>query len=141
MKKVLGSCILLFILLSAGTTIYAYSNLTQNLYSWYEDAFQQKSEILGTVTGVQIADGLADFNQFVTESKKSFHTVLDILRDESIKNTQTDIEIQQAEMVKELNEIVADLEQDSFDDYINELNIEADITFEVEQMIEELLDE
>ncbi|MFD1205915.1 MULTISPECIES: hypothetical protein [Sporosarcina] len=141
MKKVLGSCILLVILLSAGTTIYAYSNLTQNLYSWYEDAFQQKSEILGTVTGVQIADGLADFNQFVTESKKSFHTVLDILRDESIKNTQTDIEIQQAEMVKELNEIVADLQQDSFDDYINELNIEADITFEVEQMIEELLDE
>lgn len=141
MRKFLSICIITILLAGAGATIYAKTNAAQNLSNWYKNAFQQKSEIMGSITATQIIKGVAGFNQFVSESKNNFDAVIAALRDDSVKDTQSVIEMRHDELVKELNETVVDLQQETFDDYVDELNIEAEITREVEEMLEELVNE
>ena len=141
MGKFLSICMLTILLIGAGSSIYAKTNLAQNLSVWYKSAFQQKSEILGSVTATQIIKGVADFNQFVSESKTIFDAAVATLRDDSTRDTQSGIEMRHDELVKELNETVMDLQQETFDDYMDELNIEAEITREVEKIVEEIVNE
>ena len=141
MRKILSVCILTILLIGTGSSIYAKTNLAQNLSVWYKSAFQQKSEILGSVTATQIIKGVANFNQFVSGSKNTFDAVIAALGDDSARDTQSEIEMRHAEFVQELNETVIDLQQETFDDYVDELNIEVEITREVEKIVEELVNE
>ena len=141
MRKILSVCILTILLIGTGSSIYAKTNSTQNLSDWYKSAFQQKSEILGSVTATQIIKGVANFNQFVSGSKNTFDAVIAALGDDSARDTQSEIEMRHAEFVQELNETVIDLQQETFDDYVDELNIEVEITREVEKIVEELVNE
>lgn len=141
MRKFLSICIITILLVGAGATIYVKANSAQNLSNWYKNAFQQKSEIMGSITATQIIKGVAGFSQFVSGSKNNFDAVIVALGDDSARDTQSEIEMRHAELVQELNEAVVDLQQETFDDYVDELNIEAEITREVEEMLEELVNE
>lgn len=142
MRKILSVSILALLLVGAGSTIYAKSNSAQNLSDWYKGSFQQKSGILGSFSAVELITSLSDFNQFVTESKKSLDAMFAVLLDEKTIDTQVSIEMQHAELINELNETVADLKQDNFfDEYVDKHNIEVEITTEVERMLEELVNE
>lgn len=133
--------ILALLVVGAGATIYAKSGSAQNVADWYKDSFQEKSEVLGSFTAVELITNLSEFNQFVTESKKSLNAMIAVLVDEKTSDTQSSIEMQHAELVNELNETVADLQQDNFDEYVDELNIEAELMVEVEKVLEELVNE
>ncbi|MGG0670375.1 hypothetical protein ABE073_17820 [Lederbergia citrisecunda] len=141
MRRIFIIGILALFLVGAGTTIYAKSNSVQNLSDWYKDAFQQKSGLVGSLTAVELVTSLSEFNQFITGSKKSLDAMIAVLFDEKTSDVQSSIEMQHAEMVDELEETVAALQQDKFDEYVDELNIEAELTVEVEKMLEELLNE
>lgn len=139
MRKLFSVFILTVFLISAGTAIYAKTNTSQNLSKWYNGAFQQISSDLGSGTATQIIKGLVDLDKFVSESKDNFSTALAALRDVNIGDTKVNIEMRQAKFINELDETVADLQQETFEDYVDELDIEAVLTAEVEIMLEELL--
>ena len=141
MRRIFIIGILALFLIGAGTTIYAKSNSAQNLSDWYKDSFQQKSGLVGSLTAVELVTSLSEFNQFITGSKKSLDAMIAVLFEEKTSDVQSSIEMQHAEMVDELEETVAALQQDNFDEYVDELNIEAELTMEVEKMLEELLNE
>ena len=141
MRKILSICVLTILLVGAGSSIYAKTNPAQNLSDAYKSAFQQKSETLGAVTAAQIIKGLADFNQFVSGSKTTLDAMIAALGDDGARDTQSEIDMRHAELVQELNETVVDLQQENFDDYVDELTIEAEITREVEKIVEELVNE
>lgn len=141
MRKFLTICVLTILLVGAGSSIYAKTNPVQHLSDWYKSAFQQKSEILGAVTATQIIKGLADFNQFVSGSKSTLNAMIAALGDDGARDTQSEIDMRHAELVQEVNETVVELQQENFDDYVDKLTIEAEITRDVEKIVEELVNE
>lgn len=141
MRRILSVGILVFLLVGAGTTIFAKSNTAQNIFDWYEGEFQQKSKDFGSIAAGELLTSLNNFNQFVTGSEKSLDAMFAVLFDEKTSDTQSNIEMQHAKLVNELNETVTELQQGDSDEYVDKLNIEAELTMEVEKILEELLNE
>ncbi len=137
MKKGIGIFLLCTFLLSAGT-IYASGNSTQNLSDWYKKAFQKESETLGAVTATGMIVVYKKVNAFVKESKKDIDTAIASFSGNQVKDAKSGIEKYQAGTIKNLNDTVAELENVNFDEYVNGLNIEAEIDQDFEQMVEEV---
>ena len=137
MKKAFGIFLVCAFLLGAGT-IYASGNAGQNLLDWYKGSFQVKSEKLGSVTATGIAMTMKEVNTFLEESKTSIEDKLAIFHGDKVKDAKSSIEEYQAETIKSLTDTVAELENVNFDDYVDELNIEAEIDQEFEKIVEEV---
>lgn len=121
-------------------TIYASSNSAQNLSTWYNDLFQKRSEILGSETASHFIVGIADFSLFVKQSMESLDMNIEDMGDNQLEKTNSTINAHRSELIDSVNE-AAELQDVSFDDYVSNRNIEAEILLEVEAMLEELLNE
>lgn len=140
MKKILGVFLLLTLLLSAGT-IYASSNSAQNLSAWYKEAFQKESEKLGATTATGMLLIFKEVNNFLEESKENIDETLAFFRDEKVENAKNGIEEYQGQTIKSLNDTAVELKNINFDDYVDKLNIEAEIEQDFEKMVEEVFSE
>jgi len=140
LKKYITVFILTLFLIGAGT-IYASSNPVKSFATWYDSAFQLKAEKLGSVTATGLITGFSGFNRFVKESKQSIGASIANLSDDRSRQTQADILARQYEMLGDLNETAVELQKENFDDYLETRNMEAEISQEVEKMLEELLNE
>lgn len=140
MKRVFSVFILTVFLVGAGTT-YASGNPVKSFASWYSSAFQKESIRLGSITATNLIARIADIDLFIQETKESFATIIADLNDDHIRETQAGIEAHQFEMVDSLRTTVVELQKESFDDYLENRDIETEITSEVEQLLEELLNE
>lgn len=138
MKKVVSAVV---ILLFVGIgTIYASSHAAQNLSAWYGDVFQKKSEILGSETASHFIVGIVDFSLFVKQSMESLDMNIEDMGDNQLEKTNSTINAHRSELIDSVNEAV-ELQDVSFDHYVSNRNIEAEILLEVEAMLEELLNE
>ncbi|MFD1929205.1 hypothetical protein ACFSFY_14275 [Sporosarcina siberiensis] len=137
MKKVLGIILLFSFLISAGT-IYASGNSGQNLSDWYKKAFQTESEKLGATSATGMVLVFKEVNLLVEETKKSIEDALTSFRDIKVKEAESGIEKYRAETISSLNATVTELENVNFDDYVDKLNINAQIDKDFEQMIEDV---
>ncbi len=140
MKKILGTLLLFTLLVSAGT-IYANGNPAQNLLDWYENSLQKKSEELGVATATGMIVVFKEVNSFLKESKKDTDTAIVNVSDQQVIEAKAGIEAYQFETSKDLNETVAELKDVNFDNYVDGLNIEAEIERDFEKMIEEVFNE
>jgi len=140
MKKILG-IVLVFTLLIGVGTIYANGNPGQNLSEWYKNAFHKESGKLGAATATGMILVFKEVNAVVKESKKSIDNALASFRDDKVKEAESGIEKYQADTISSLNATVAELENVNFDDYVDKLNIEAQIDQDFEQMVEDVFSE
>ncbi|MBO0588890.1 hypothetical protein [Sporosarcina sp. E16_8] len=140
MKKVLGIVLLFTLLLSAGK-IYASGNPAQNLSDWYKNSFQKESGKLAVATTAGMLVVFKEVNSFVKESKKSIEDALASFGDDKMKEAESGIEEYQSNALNSLSDTVAGLENVNFDDYVDKLNIEAEMDKDFENMVEELFSE
>ena len=140
MKKIFGTLLLCTLLVSAGT-IYASGNPAQNLVDWYEDSFQKKGEELGAATATGMVSVFKEVNSLLKESEKDTDTAIVNLSDQQVIEAKAGIEAYQFDTSKDLYETVAELKNVNFDNYVDGLNIEAEIEQDFEKMIEEVFNE
>ncbi|MEK5037224.1 hypothetical protein [Sporosarcina sp. FSL K6-3457] len=137
MKKMFGVFLVCVLLLGAGT-IYANGHAGQNLFDWYKGSFQKKSEKLGSVTATEITLAIKEVNTFLQESKASIDDKLAIFHGDKVKEAKSSIEAYQTQTITSLNDMIVELENISFDDYVDELNIEAEMDQDFEKIVEEV---
>lgn len=140
MKKVLATFLLFTLLVSVGT-IYASNNSAHNLSDWYKGSFQKVSEELGATTATGMISIFKKVNTFRADSRVSIDTAIATFSSSQVKDAKSSIEKKRADTIKSLNHTVAELENVNFDEYVDELNIEAEIEQDFEQMVEEVFNE
>ncbi len=140
MKKVLGTFLLFTLLLSAGT-IYASSNSAQNLSDWYKNSFQKESRKLESDTATGITLVFKEVNTFLKESKNEIDAAIATFGDKLAKASKTGVEEYQTQTINSLYDTVVELEKENFDDQMDKLNIEAEISKDFESIVEEVFSE
>lgn len=140
LKKRLGA-FLLFTFLLGGGTIFANGSPGQNLADWYEDSFLVESEKLGVATVTGLREAIKEVNSFLGESQQHIDDTLAIFRNDKVKEAEVGIKEYQAKTIKSLHDTVAELENVNFAQYVDELNMEAEIEADLDKMVEEIFSE
>ena len=139
-KKIFGIILTFTFLIGAGS-IYANVDSAANLSNWYENSFQKKSSELGAAAGTGIFKVLNNAETSVVESKSIIGFAIANFRDEQIKKAVAEIISYQNDIERQIDTTVTELEQENFDDYAENANIEEKMEQDIENILAEVLSE
>ena len=140
MKKKFGIFLFILLLASAGT-IYASTNSAQTLSLWYEKSFKENSGKVGTETATALIWMLNENRMFAKEMNAALLAAVTNHRDRMTGDTKSSIEEYKNSIQQDITTTRDELQNESFEEYVTNWNIEEEIELEFELMLEEILNE
>ena len=138
MKKVVG-IILVFFVLIGSSTIYASGLPRTSLSKWYGQTYQLEREVVGVVTSTSIREVLVEIKLLLSESKDKFDSEVSSFLDTQVEETNSNLRGFSNETKDSLAESISDLEEVSFDEYMDEELVKEEVGQEVESLLADVL--
>ena len=139
-KNRLGILLLFTVILFSGF-VYANVQAASTLSNWYTDAHQKEDERISSTAEAGVWTTFKQLKSFITEVKENATTAIEKSRNKQVDESKANVETVVTRMKEQVNQTVTDLENENFDEYVRNRNIEEEIEQDVATMLAEILGE
>ena len=138
-KNRLGILLLVVVTLCSGF-IFANVQAASTLADRYTETIPKEDDVNLTLE-IGIWTSFKELGEFIVEAKQYATSLIDQTRNTQVDESKANLDTVVTRMKEDVDQTVADLENENFDAYVTSRNIEEEIEQEVITILEEILGE